>query len=277
MTEMAPTIRDWEDPHCYAALLGADRSAFAWEWLRRSTPYRAAWELYRSQAISDVDLSARFGLERWEDPEIAIPHARPLWSGRLFPHVLTSGVSRFVAPAHERINLHRLARHVTIEIAVDGTEHLLLSDGCHFLRLDIIAGTLIGCPASLIYLVDGLGKIRGSANELHRLSGLVRDGRFVDEIPMNAARHRRWIQELRTADALLAGCTQQQMAHSFFRPFVTQSRWRSEFPSYRSRVQRLVATARQRLTYPLDHWFVPNVRRSPEKSHLPTAAAASRL
>ncbi|WP_407696697.1 transcriptional regulator domain-containing protein [Sphingopyxis macrogoltabida] len=39
----APQVPDWLLASEYAVLLFADRRSFAWEWLRRSAPYRAAW------------------------------------------------------------------------------------------------------------------------------------------------------------------------------------------------------------------------------------------
>src|SRR3546814_5220888 len=39
----APQVPDWLLASEYAVLLFADRRSFAWEWLRRSAPYPAAW------------------------------------------------------------------------------------------------------------------------------------------------------------------------------------------------------------------------------------------
>jgi hypothetical protein len=64
--------RDWRDPAHYRALRDAGRAAFAWEWLRRDPAYRQA-------ALIGIPANARrFGLVRFESPELAAPDARAI-------------------------------------------------------------------------------------------------------------------------------------------------------------------------------------------------------
>src|SRR3546814_7659484 len=82
----APQVPDWLLASEYAVLLFADRRSFAWEWLRRSAPYRAAW---RDREVGEI-VPSDFGLMKLEDPDLATPYARPIWTPALDPRVLRS-------------------------------------------------------------------------------------------------------------------------------------------------------------------------------------------
>jgi hypothetical protein len=244
----------WREASAYHSLIGADPSAFAWEWLRRTPAYRAVWETCRRDRKA-IHEARRFGLEGLEDPAIAVPMARPVWSRAVMPNVLTAHVENIAAPRSERIDLRLLAPLVTILIGPDETEHLLFSDGRRFLRVDVVEGTLIGCPSSLTYLLKGLTRLAGPIASLDRLARLVRVGGFEGERPSATMRQHRWILELRVADALASGCDQQGIARVLFGGIIAERRWRTESPSYRRQVQRLVGEARSKLGAAPGSWF----------------------
>src|SRR3546814_3223639 len=79
-------VPDWLLASEYAWLLFADRRSFALEWLRRSAPYRAAW---RDREVGEI-VPSDFGLMKLEDPDLATPYARPIWTPALDPRVLRS-------------------------------------------------------------------------------------------------------------------------------------------------------------------------------------------
>ena len=109
----------------------------------------------------------------------------------------------------------------------------------------------VGSDLSLAWLT----RLRGPIETLNRLARLVQFGNFDRESTPAPMRHHRWIQELRVADALEDGCDQQRIARVLFGPLIADSRWRLENPSHRRKVQRLVATARLRIKFPLRSWF----------------------
>ena len=245
---------NWRQESAYHALFGADPCAFAWEWLRRTPAYKAAWETY-GRDRGGVRAARRFGLVSLEDPAAAVPTARPVWSRVILPDVLTAHVENIAAPRSERIDLRRLAPLVTIVIGSDETEHLLFSDGRRFLRIDVVEGTLIGCPSSLSYLLTGLTRLAGPIASLNRLARLVRAGSFDQERSAALMRHHRWVAELRVADALASGNDQQSIARAMFGELIADRRWRVENASYRRKVQRLVGEARAKLLAPSETWF----------------------
>ncbi len=248
---------DWKQPDHYAALTRVDRRAFAWEWLRRTPAYRAAWRDRNSDVLPLV-ASRHFGLEQFEDPSLPAPFARPVWSGSVDPTVIRAAVDNAMAASNERIDLRELAPFVSVAIDDDHIEHLLLSDGVRSVRIDVLEGTLIGVPASVRYLLGGIASIAAPLPSLGRLINLVQEGRLRESAAATSRRQARWILELRTADAIAAGADQQDIARTLFGSVVADQRWRRDNAAYRQRAQRLVRSARQRLVAPLDQrWFEP--------------------
>jgi hypothetical protein len=244
---------DWTSDRAYRALLGADPSAFAWEWLRRTEHYGLAWHAHLANSAAAAPQT--FGLERFEDPALPVPVARPVWSAETSRDVLRARVSNPFAAASERVDLRLLSNFVTVAIGEDEIEHLLLSDGRHFLRIDVVVGTLIGVPAALTYLLHGISGLKGPMGALDRLAALVANSRFLTAGSTAVRRHHRWIAELRTADALAAGADQQNIARALYGSAISPLHWRTESAPYRRRIQRLVANAHARIRHPLRPWF----------------------
>ena len=254
--EASPTISselpDWSGAAYYDVLRSADRTAFAWEWLRRTKCYRDAWE-GRGTCRSDAGV---FGLERLEDPRRKTPNARPIWSASTDRSVIRAKVHSLYASASDRIDLLDLQHLVTLAVGEDQVEHLLLSDGIHSLRIDIVEGSLIGCPAVLRYLIEGIDTLRGPLATIDRLVRLSKTGR-LDRPGLRATMlTQRWISELRVADALASGADHQDIARALYGNLVAADRWRTMNTAFRTRTQRLARAARRRLELPLDpSWF----------------------
>ncbi len=247
---------DWKQADHYAALARADRSVFAWEWLRRTAAYRHAWQRHCAPTGSTASYPRDYGLEQFEDPNLGAPQARPVWCASIDPAVIKATVQSFVAPRDDRIDLLQWSDLVTVAIDDDQVEHLLLSNGERALRIDILEGTLIGCPAALGYFLEGIHALQGPLSTLERLRILRKTGRLRHPALREGRSRCRWILELRVADAMLVGADQQEIARTIFGSTVASHRWRVASPAYRQRVQRLVRNARRRLDAPLDpQWF----------------------
>lgn len=234
---------DWRDAEAYAPLLEADRSIFAWEWLRRDCNYRAAAIAERPSAAGSSPAPERWGLHAFEDPRLAAPDARPLWRADVHAPVLPALGAR-PGPASEAFDLARFAAMATILKVPHGREHLLVSDGLRTIRLDILAGTVTGGPVQLRYLLTGFEAAERPLMTLRRLLALQRTGRFSCSLHRPESRARRWILMLRAHDALAAGADQREIAAALLNRAAGERRWRSDAPSLRSQVQRLVRGAR---------------------------------
>jgi hypothetical protein len=240
--EQAP---DWRDAAAYRPLLDADRSFFAWEWLRRNPHYRAAAERALQRGSLDQagpgELPLRWRLHAFEPPGAAAPAARPVWSAETFPSVLA--VEAASSKRRDAFDLGRFDRLSTLVPAADGREHLLISDGLRAIRVDVLAGSLAGGPSELSYRLTGLASAERPLLTLRRLLALWRTGDFSRSLHPREARAMRWLLMLRACDALAAGADQREIAALLLSAEARQPRWRTQSPSVRSRVQRLVRSA----------------------------------
>ena len=246
MDATAASGPDWRDAAAYAPLLDADRSLFAWEWLRRDQHYRAAAAVALS-ASARADWGGcgaeRFGLVAFEAPWLASPDARPMWRSEVHPFVLPVDVQLKVGSAADQFDpdrLHGLARIV----AAHGRESLLISDGLRSIRLDGPPGGFTSGPVCLRYRIEGLASAERPLLALRRFLALCRTGRFARSLHPRDVRARRWILTLRAYDGLVAGADQREIAQMLLSRSVAQPRWRSRESSVRSQVQRLVRSAR---------------------------------
>ena len=236
---------DWRDAAAYRPLLAADRSLFAWEWLRREPVYRAAAGSTRDLAAGGRPgrpSAAEFGLVAFEAPGRRVPAARPLWRADVHPPVLA--VERGGGgPLRDVFELDSMAGLATLVTSGSG-EHLLLSDGLRALRLDGPRGTFSGGPAVLRYRLRGLAAADLPLLTLRRFLALCRTGRFASGLNPVEQRARRWVLMLRAYDGLRTGADQRQLARHLFSESAGEPRWRSRESSVRSQVQRLARSAR---------------------------------
>jgi hypothetical protein len=236
---------DWRDAIAYAPLLGADRSLFAWEWLRRDPLYRGAARraLAAESRCEAGPRPEQFGLVAFEPADLAVPQARPLWRLDVHPYVLRAEPigRRRSADTIDLAPLHELARI----IVDDEGEHLLLSDGFRTIRLDGPAAAFTGGPVALRYALEGLASAEPPLLTLRRFLSLCRTGRFARSLHGQEARARRWAEVLRASDALASGADQRAIAQDLLSSSVAEPGWRSRESSVRSRAQRLVRGARQ--------------------------------
>lgn len=240
---VVPSPANWRTASHYKALLQADRRAFAWEWLRRHAPYRRAWH------FRDVPPS-RFGLLTYEDPDRATPHARPIWDTDADPMVIESWPGARGAPECDSLDIRAFADCVTVEVDENEVEHWLLSDGRWIVRLDLHEGTLLGGPVLLEHRVRGFASADPKLDALRQLGALARRGTLPPSLLPRERRAPRWVLELRTADAIADGASQQDIARAFFGGALAEDGWRAGNDSYRLRVRRLIRIARANLDNP---------------------------
>jgi hypothetical protein len=236
----------WREENEYAALLKAGRSAFAWEWLRRVHAYREAYEeAARCSSPREHEvLAARWGLHRFEAPDLPVPVARPLWRRNRFRHVLEA-VAEEAVLASDRFDLRQFEPLATLHRASSGEEHLLISDGLRGIRLDVVDGSLEAGPVLLRYRLAGFASVAGPLLVLQRLLAFNRTGRFAPALHKPEVRATRWVAMLRTYDAMAAGATQRDIAEALISRDAAAGRWRVAAPTVRSRAQRLVRAARR--------------------------------
>ena len=238
---------DWRNAAAYRPLLEADRSVFAWEWLKRDPDYRAAasraLSAHRARgAGSHCEGSEGWGLHDFVAADLAAPRARPLWRTEVHPYVI---VAEAGPPAGiDDFDIGRLAVMSNLVTGED-REHWLFSDGLRAIRLDLIKGTLVDGPVQLRYRLAGLVEAERQALVLRRFLALWRTGGFCRALHPREARAKRWLLMLRAHDALSAGANQRAIAAELLAETAARPNWRLESPSLRSQVQRLVSGAKR--------------------------------
>ena len=129
-------------------------------------------------------------------------------------------------------------------VAVSGQgEQLLLRQAGRSIRLNVRCGTLDQGPVRLRYALEGFARLEPQLRTLRRLAGLWRMGRMPAELFPPERRASRWIELLRTHDALTEGASQREIAAALFGSQAVRRDWRGHSDYLRLRVQRLAATA----------------------------------
>jgi hypothetical protein len=268
---------DWCDGAAYAPLLGADRSLFAWEWLRRDPAYRsaaAAAALLEARTDAASPDARRWGLVTFEPPDLTVPDAKPLWRSDHCPYVLSAEPHVATSP-DDLVDLRRL-EGIARGVRGEHSDHLLFSDGLRTIRLDAPPGLLENGPAGLGYRIAGLATARAQLMALRRWVALCLAGRFSSELHRREVRAARWILMLRAHDAMVARANQREIAERLISPIALQRRRISE-PSVRSRVQRLVRSARRLRMADGSSFFNRGRFRVPPRCDGPCTFAALRL
>ncbi len=247
MVEAAPP--DWRDAEAYAWLAPAERGAFAWEWLRRTEPYRAVWQ--------DADAVMAIGLLRGEPPWRDARHALPLWSRQVDPGILRGLVLRpgyltGVQEHHIPFDFRRCGAGLRT-LPGEAVEHVRIGDGQRSARFDLIGGSVDDGPLAIAWLLAGLHPDEAGIAHLRRLASLCVG--YSSTPPAANPLAQRWILALRVHDALATGASHQDIARGLYGSLVAPARWRIEASSYRTRVQRLAAAARRYLALPVVHWL----------------------
>jgi hypothetical protein len=240
-----PTF-DWREAADYDWLSRQDRSAWAWEWLRRDPLYRQrALEAIRSAARGSMTAGEPeaeiWGLHRFEDPRLDARRARPMWTAAAWSCALR--VAAKPAKSAGGFDIMALGDASMITGTSIG-EHWLEFDDGHSLRLDVTEGTLARGPVRLWLELRGPREIRTAISALRQLAELWCGRDLPAGAILSPARAARLLRLLRVADALAAGASQRSIAEILFNPRVRAPHWRFEHASVRLQAQRAVRNAR---------------------------------
>lgn len=138
-----------------------------------------------------------------------------------------------------------MAPWLTVVMGGDGREHVVLSDGWHRIRIDLLAGTVTaGHPVVFDFQLRGIAGVVAKLPPLARLVALCRRRRFVQSLFPEDRRIARWIDLLRVHDALAAGASQREIAAALYGAERVAREWAGRSDSLRSRVRRMVRDAR---------------------------------
>ena len=243
MGSLSSDLTDWRDADAYADLLDLERAGFAWEWLRRQASYREEALEAIAKSSNGNDRAGKWRLHRFEDPRLEAPAARPVWTACGHHWVIRAAAERSFHDA-DSFELHRFERFARLVVSNE-TQHLLLTDGYHSIRLDVTGARLGSSPVRLSFELGGIRSLERPLLVLRRLRSFVPRGRFAASLHPPFQQARRLVTLLRAFDALEAGASQADIAAQILSNTLQRRRWRVQSPSLRSRAQRLAQGARR--------------------------------
>jgi hypothetical protein len=180
-----------------------------------------------------------------ESPDLAAPEARIIWRAERDPETIS--VIADPSDDGDPDGFHPAALEPWLTI-VRGTtaEHVVLTDGWHRIRLDVLSGSLAaGRPVHLTYQIDGTISARAKLLPLHRLLHLHRHRVFAPKLYPPVRSIGRALTVLRVHDALQAGASHREIARTLFGKDLVTAEWESGSDFLRSRTRRLVRNARR--------------------------------
>lgn len=168
-----------------------------------------------------------------------------VWSAAFDPEILPVAALPSLDGGGEALVLKDIAEWLTIVSDPDGSEHILISDGWHHLRLDVVEGRLGDHEAVYLqYRLGGLASAEAMLPPLRRFLGLCRQRRFSSALFPRDRRIGRGLEVLRISDALEQGATQREIAAVIAGEQRIEREWGGDTDSLRSRFRRLISHAR---------------------------------
>lgn len=244
--------RFWLDATNYRYLEGANRSQFAWEWLRRDPDYRQlipSTPRKRARGLTIIEPAPAFCRERWgclfvEAPHVALPDIPMLWDPGLDASVLRAEARSAAAKLPNIFDLDQCASKAALVQGRDGEEHCLLYDGRHHIHLHVIDGTLLDGPVQLRFDIGWSGVFEPAISTLRRLLNLCRSGEICPDRPVPDRMRCRALSMLRVHDALTAGASIRDVGVMLFGLARIEAEWRDPGESLKSQCRRLITSAR---------------------------------
>ena len=179
-----------------------------------------------------------------ERPEISAPDARLIWRADYDPGALSIDAIQTSAADPERLDPRNLAPWLAMAVGTDGLEHVVLSDGVHHIRLDLLSGSLAAeWPVLLRYRIEGVRNAERKILPLRRLLHLIQRRRFAKSLFPDEPSMTRQLLTLRAHDAIADGASQREIAIALFGDDRVTAQWHGRSDSLRSLVRRLVKDA----------------------------------
>ena len=146
--------------------------------------------------------------------------------------------------ADHAFDVHRFARQAFI--LEDGEcERLSLSDGQSRIRVDLLAGSFLDGPVALRFEIADDRRAPSQIMAFTRFRALRQRGLFGHWLNQPERHARRWIDQLRTYDALNASASERDIAETLFPARYDIDDWRYGGNSLRSTVRRLIISAKR--------------------------------
>lgn len=228
-------------------LSAAGPADLAWEWLRRDPVYRQLSPCRQTPghqvivaAASDASI-ARWGCLNLPDAALPWSDTSILWSADCDPSVLKVMALPLSGSRSPPFDLARCGASARV-VRRTGIEHVLLRDGAETLRIDVVSGSLLNGPVSLVHdFEDGSG-LEPMVAALRRFYHLWRNGQLPARPVPAGHRMERQALALHVHDALAEGASIRDIGISIFGFERVRNEWVGG--SLKSQCRRLIALAR---------------------------------
>lgn len=211
-----PTLADWRDPTSYAYTRDLTRDAWAWEFLRRSPAYRAAWDHVRQSAQASVD-ALRFGISTFEDPERTSLDAKILWRQDISSFVLPLRADgSHGADGATTFDLSRLRHRVAAQTSDAAAQHVLFLEQGRRLQIMVYGDDVFGRVRLFAQTPCHVDSVKRHASLLHRLTDFLAHDRLAPDLYPPEPRGRRLVVVLRVLDGWLAETAQRVIGSTVF-------------------------------------------------------------
>jgi len=215
------------------------RRGWAWEFMRRSPRYRAAFEQYGASVAE----SGQWGLLKYEDPERDAREAVVFWHVDHCPGVLPLVAVRDVQYAIPiSVDFGHLACRVDLHLHDTGDRlDILCSEAGRFLQVSI-AGTASLKEAPLMMLaLEYPANVTARAASFRRFNDLMQHGHLRQHLYPREPRAPRLIDVLKALDGSLAGLAHRDIALRIFSPERVEAEWGRKQYHLKDKVRRAVA------------------------------------
>jgi len=234
-------LTDWRDSGSYLWITGLPRSALAWEFLRRSPSYRAAFQ--RSD-MSEREPESSWPMVRLEDPRLDARHALPAWNGIACDEILPLRTgARPQEAIRTAIDFNRLRCRMTMIEEQAGITHVLFAERGRQLHLAVEAHPAGGTDLMTPALAPMQATIKRTL-ALRRLSDLAEHGELRAHLYPAETRAPRFARILQALDGALAGARHRDIAVSLFGELRVTQDWASPDNHLRDHVRRAVGQGR---------------------------------
>lgn len=216
------------------------RRGWAWEFLRRSPGYRAA---FQRQEASVAD-AAQWGLLKYEDPQRDAKDAVVFWRADDCPGVLplvTVRDDEYAIPVSLdfghlicRVDRHHHERGDKIDF--------LFSEADRFLQVSIKgAASLIKDAPLMMSALENPGNVTARAASFRRFNDLMQHGHLRQTLYPREPRAPRLINVLKALDGSLAGLPHRDIALQIFSKERVETDWGRKQHHLKDKVRRAVA------------------------------------
>ncbi len=239
--ELLPPTMDWRDSDSYLWITTLPRPALAWEFVRRSPAYRAA---YKSCDSSRHEPGTLWPMVRLEDPGLDARQALPAWTGGVSDEILPLQTgARPEEAIRAAIDVDRLRCRMTTIQEQPRTTHVLFAERGRQLHLAVESHP----DADLCLVTPALAPMPVTVKRtlaLRRLSDLAEHGELRAHLYPAESRAPRFARILQALDGALAGARHRDIAVSLFGERRVAQDWASPDNHLRDHVRRAVAQGR---------------------------------